>query len=71
MIRSARAISRPASAPVTRPPAARSPAVPPAWAFGPAVIAVTAAPRRASSAPAYRASPPLSPLPASTTTRAP
>ena len=71
MIRSAPAMASPASAPVTRPPAARSSAVPPAWAFGPAAIAVTAAPRRASRAPAYRASPPLSPLPARTTTRAP
>ena len=70
MIRSARAMACRRS-PVTRPPAARSAAVPPAWAFGPAVIAVTAAPRRASRAPAYSASPPLSPLPASTTTRAP
>ena len=88
MIRSARAITPPASRrrpsspgsqgppgspgpPASRPPAARSPARPPSWTFGPAAIAVTAAPRRASSAPAYRASPPLSPLPASTTTRAP
>ena len=70
MIRSARAMAS-ARSPVTRPPAARRSAVPPSWAFGPAVIAVTAAPRRASRAPAYRASPPLSPLPASTTTRAP
>ena len=55
----------------TRPPCLRSAAAPPGWIFWPAWIAVTAAPRPASSAPAYSASPPLSPVPASTATRAP
>ena len=41
-----------AGSPDTRPPAARSAAAPPGCAFGPAAIAVTAAPRRASRAPA-------------------
>ena len=48
----------------------RSAASPPAWARpGASSTAVTPAPRRASRAPAYRASPPLSPLPTSSTTR--
>jgi hypothetical protein len=56
---------------MTRPPLLLSAALPPTWIFWPAWMAVTAAPRAASSAPAYSASPPLSPVPASTTTRAP
>ena len=57
--------------PPGRPPtgARRDPA---AWAFaGASSSASTATPRRASSAPAYNASPPLSPDPTSSSTRAP
>lgn len=56
---------------MTRPPWLLTAAAPPGWIFWPAWIAVTAAPRPASSAPAYSASPPLSPVPAITATRAP
>ena len=56
------------------PPARRrsSAASPPSCVrSGPSSTAVDPAPRRASRAPAYSASPPLSPLPTSSTTRAP
>nr|MCF0098861.1 hypothetical protein [Streptomyces sp. MH191] len=54
------------------PPARRRAARPPGWTrSGDSRTAVTPAPRAASRAPAYRASPPLSPLPTRRTTRAP
>ena len=59
------------SAATTRPPAARSAATPSSWALSESSTASTPAPRRASSAPAYSASPPLSPAPTSSSTRAP
>src|SRR5699024_6764812 len=55
----------------TRPPAARSAAAPSSCRRDPAVSAHTTAPRAARDAPAYRASPPLSPLPTMSTTREP
>ena len=55
-----------------RPPARRRAASPSAWArCGSSSTAVTPTPRRRSSAPAHRASPPLSPAPTSSATRRP
>src|SRR5919197_1493009 len=57
---------------ITRPPPRHSAPSPPRWTFsGESSSAVTAAPRLASRAPAYRASPPLSPDPTSTSTAEP
>ncbi len=56
---------------MTRPPAPTSALAPSACIRAPARRAVTDAPLRASRSPAYSASPPLSPVPARTTTRAP
>jgi hypothetical protein len=55
----------------TIPPAAFRAPTPPACARSDNSHASTRAPRRASSAPAYNASPPLSPLPTSRTIRRP
>ena len=63
---------RPVPAATLRPPARRSAASPSAWArCGSSSTAVTPTPRRRSSAPAHRASPPLSPAPTSSATRRP
>ena len=73
--RSARAIAAAPSGPGRDdrgPPARRSAARPSAWArCGSSSTAVTPTPRRRSSAPAHRASPPLSPAPTSSATRRP
>ena len=69
----ARAQARAPASPSSRmkPRAARRAASPSSWAPEPVSTAVTRAPRPRSRAPACRASPPLFPEPARTTTSAP
>ena len=55
----------------TTPPAPRRAASPASWTLSDSSQASTAQPRRASSTPAYSASPPLSPEPTSSRTRRP